>query len=572
VSGAASPPGLSQSRHAAAYSPSVETNALYYGDNLSILRDFIPGDSVDLIYLDPPFNSNRAYNVIFKDQSGAKSDAQILAFEDTWTWGPDASAQYDYLTNSARNHGRVPEKVSQIVAALRIGIGPSEMLAYLVEMTVRLLEMRRVLKPTGSLWLHCDPTASHYLKIVLDAIFGATMFRNEVIWKRSDAHNDAGQGLQRMGRVHDVLLFYTKSDSYTYNTVWTGLPQETADKWYIHKDPDGRRWNYGDLTAAKPGGDTSYEINGHKPAPGRYWAYSRAKIEQMQAEGRIVYKKSGMPYMKRYLDESKGVPLQDLWTDIDMLRAWGGGKERLGYPTQKPLALLERIVTISSNPGDIVLDPFCGCGTALVASQKLGREWVGIDITYLSIAVMKARLRDTFGVDARIIGAPTEVEGARALAEQSLQGRYQFQQWALTLVDAAPAGPATPKKGADSGIDGRLTFTDVGGQLRTVIVSVKSGGVNRAMVGDLAGVVHGQGAAMGLFITLEEPTKSMQLEAANAGEFYSELSKRSYPKLQIITIRELLDGRKPEVPLLVLPAYQQAEPEKASPGQVEMFG
>lgn len=551
----------------------METNALYYGDNLAILRDFIPDESVDLIYLDPPFNSNRNYNVIFKDQSGAQSDAQILAFEDTWKWGPNASGLYDYLTNSSRHHGQVPDAVSQVIAAMRSAIGPSEMLAYLVEMTARLVELRRVLKRTGSLWLHCDPTASHYLKIALDAIFGATMFRNEVVWKRSDAHNDAGQGLQRMGRVHDVLLFYTKSDAYTYNTVWTALPQETADKWYIHQDPDGRRWNYGDLTAAKPGGDTSYEINGHRPSPGRYWAYSRARMDELMSNGRIVFKNSGMPYMKRYLDESRGVPLQDLWTDVDMLRAWGGGKERLGYPTQKPIALLERILSVSSNPDDVVLDPFCGCGTALVAAQKLGRRWIGIDITYLSIAVMKARLHDSFGVEAPIIGAPTEVEGARALAEQGLTGRYQFQQWALTLVDAAPTGSGAMKKGADSGIDGRLTFTDVGGNLQTVIVSVKSGGVNRAMVSDLAGVVQREGAAMGLFITLEEPTAPMRKDAPSAGEFYSELSRRTYPKIQIMTIKDLLDGRKPEIPLLIMPTYQQAEKvEQESPGQEKLFG
>jgi DNA modification methylase len=555
----------------------VETNALYYGDNLNILRDFIPDESVDLIYLDPPFNSNRNYNLIFKDQSGNSGDAQILAFEDTWRWGPDASAQYEYLTNTARHHGRVPNGVSQIVAALRSGIGTNEMMAYLVEMTVRLVELHRVLKATGSLYLHCDPTASHYLKLLLDGVFGPTHFLNEIVWKRSAAHSDTGQGALHLGRTHDVLLFYAKGDKPTRNLVVTPFSDEYISSHYGNVEAGtGRRFRKDNLTAAKPGGDTLYEWTAPdgrvvRPYPGRYWAYSRAKMEEFSKAGRLVYTKSGMPEYKRYLDEMPGRPVQDIWDDIPPVNSQA--KERLGWATQKPLALLERVISISSNPGDIVLDPFCGCGTALVAAQKLGREWVGIDVTYLSIAVMKNRLAGAFGVEAPIIGAPTEVEGARALAEQSLQGRYQFQQWALTLVDAAPAGPAMPKKGADSGIDGRLTFTDVGGQLRTVIVSVKSGGVNRAMVGDLAGVVQGEGAAMGLFITLEEPTKPMLLEAAKAGEFYSELSKRSYPKIQILTIRELLDGRKAEIPLLVLPAYSQAEPvEKASPGQVEMFG
>lgn len=552
----------------------MQTNALYYGDNLSILRDFVPDESIDLIYLDPPFNSNRDYNLIFKDQSGNKADAQILAFEDTWTWGPDASRLYDYLTNNAHHRGRVPDAVSQTVAALRTGIGPSEMLAYLVEMAVRLVEMHRVLKPTGTLYLHCDPTASHYLKVVLDAIFTPVRFLNEITWKRTHSHGNVGRNF---GSICDTLLVYTKGDAYTWNQPWAPLGDDYVRKFYRFKDPDGRRWRSVTLRNPSPRPNLQYPyeaLNGITYQPHRNgWLWTQDRMRRADEAGRLVYPRtpSGALLMKMYLDESRGVRLQNLWDDIGPVGAQAN--ERLGYPTQKPLALLERIIDTSSNPDDVVLDPFCGCGTAVIAAQKLGRRWLGIDITYLSIAVMKARLRDSFGIEAPIIGAPTEVEGARALAEQSLNGRYQFQQWALTLVDAAPAGPATPKKGADSGIDGKLTFTDVGGQLRTVIVSVKSGGVNRAMVSDLAGVVQGEGAAMGLFITLEEPTKPMRLDAAKAGEFVSELSKRSYPKIQIITIRELLDGRRPEIPLLVLPTYQQAERvDQPSPGQVEMFG
>ena len=245
-------------------------NVLYYGDNLDILRRYIPDESVDLVYLDPPFNSNRAYNVIFKDESGNNTDAQLLAFEDTWHWGPNAEAQYAYLTNTARNQGKVPSTVSTIIAALRSGIGENQMMAYLVEMAVRLVELRRVLKTTGSLWLHCDPTASHYLKVLLDALFGAEQFRNEVIWKRSDSHNDAAQGARQMGRIHDVLLFYTRSDSYLYNVQRMPLSQHTADGWYRHVEEDGRRYNLDNATAAKPGGDTSYEFHGVRPPEGRY--------------------------------------------------------------------------------------------------------------------------------------------------------------------------------------------------------------------------------------------------------------------------------------------------------------
>jgi len=540
----------------------MQTNALYYGDNLSILRDFIPDESVDLIYLDPPFNSNRDYNVIFRDASGAQSDASILAFEDTWHWGPDASAKYDYLTNSARHQGRVPESASQVIAALRTGIKGSDMLAYLVEMTVRLVELRRVLKPTGSLYLHCDPTASHYLKVILDAIFGPENFRSDITWKRTNVHNDS----KDWSAVADTLLYYVKDvgSAFCWNGGYAAHSAEYLDAKYRRADEDGRPYRLSDLNA--PGGrGPVYEYMGLT----RAWRFTEDNMKRLDAEGRI-YKKSRVPQLKRYLDDMQGTLLTNVWTDINPINSMA--KERLGYPTQKPVALLERIVSASSNPGDIVLDPFCGCGTALVAAQKLGREWVGIDITYLAIAVMKARLHDMFGIEAPIVGAPTEVAGAKLLAEQGLEGRYQFEHWALTLVGAHPAGSGEKKKGADSGIDGKLTFTDVGGQLRAVIVSVKSGGVNRGMVSDLAGVIQREGAAMGLFVTLEEPTGPMRKDAAAHGEFYSPLSKRSYPKIQIITIRELLDGRKPEIPLLVLPAYEQAEREKESPGQVEMFG
>jgi len=537
----------------------LDTNLLYYGDNLDILRRYIPDESVDLVYLDPPFNSNRAYNVIFKDESGNNTDAQLVAFEDTWHWGPTAEEIYAYLTNTARHRGRVPGSISTIVAALRSGIGVNQMTAYLVEMAVRLVELHRVLKPSGSLYLHCDTTASHYLKLVLDALFGPQRFQNEVIWKRSDAHNDATQGAKRYGRIHDVLLFYTKSEAHTFNTAWMPLSKETADQWYRHVDKDGRRYNLADASAAKPGGDTSYEFHGANPPKGRYWAYSKANMEKFFEEGKLEFTKSGKVYMKRYLDESKGTPLQDLWLDIDMLRGISLAKERLGYPTQKPLALLERIVQVSSNPEDVVLDPFCGCGTALVASQKLGRRWIGVDITYLAIAVMRARLKDAFGLtDVKVVGQPTEVEGARQMA-QTPEGRYQFQWWALSLVDATPLG-GVEKKGADRGVDGLLTFTGHDGTLETVLVSVKSGGVHSTMVRDLRGTVDREKAAIGLLITLEEPTKEMQLEADTAGLYRSEVWKRDYSKIQILTIKELLEERKkPALPPYVTPTFQRAQ-------------
>ncbi len=323
----------------------------------------------------------------------------------------------------------------------------------------------------------------------------------------------------------------------------------------------GRRYRHDNLTAAKPGGDVDYEWHGMRPYKGRHWAYSRENMDKMLEEGRIAFRRTGMPVYKRYLDEQPGVPLQDLWTDI---RLHSGSAERLGYPTQKPQALLERIINASSNRGDVVLDPFCGCGTAVVAAQKLDRKWIGIDVTYLAIAVMRARLKDTFGLaDVEVIGQPTEVEGARQLA-QSQEGRYQFQWWALGLIDAQPVG-GVERKGADRGIDGRITFTGQNKKLESVLVSVKSGHVNSGQVRDLKGTLEREKAAMGIFVTLEEPTREMRLEATTAGMY--RVWERDYPKIQIVSIRELLEeGRKPALPPLVLPSFQQAERVKERGG------
>ena len=548
----------------------METNILYYGDNLDILRRYLPDESVDLVYLDPPFNSNRAYSVIFKDESGRGSDAQIEAFDDSWHWGPHAEATYAYLTNTARHGGKVPDTVSAIVGALRKGIRPSPMLAYLVEMAVRLVELHRVLKPTGSLYLHCDPTASHYLKIVLDAIFDPKSFVNEVVWKRSAAHSDRAQGSRHYGRLHDVILVYAKTGDYAWNQPYEPLSDDYVDSHYSHVEPaTGRRYRLDNLTgpggAAK--GNPAYEVMGVT----RYWRYSKARMQQLIDQGRVVQTRAGaVPQYKRFIDESGGRPVQDVWDDIAPVNSQA--KERLGWGTQKPLGLLERIISTSTNPGDVVLDPFCGCGTALIASQKTGRRWIGIDITHLAIAVMRARLHDSFPDlgPVKVIGQPTEVEGARMLAQQSLDGRYEFQYWALSLVDAQPVGQK--KKGADSGIDGKVTFSDVGGTVRDVLVSVKSGHVNVSQVRDLKGTMEREGAPLGLFITLEDPTEPMKMEAATAGVWHSELADRDYPRVQLLTIKELLDGKRPTLPLLVMPTYQQAEKVQQAPGQVELFG
>ncbi len=532
------------------------------------------------MYLDPPFNSNANYNIIFKDESGRRSDAQLLAFEDSWHWGPSAEATYAFLTETARHQGRVPDTVSTIIGALRAGIGENQMMAYLVEMAVRLVELRRVLKPTGSLYLHCDPTASHYLKVVMDTIFGPGQFRNEVIWRRTFAH---GSSL-RWGDTHDSLLFYTRSGDYKWRRVDQRLTDAYVNSKYRFEDDRGR---YRLVVLTGPGttrGPSGEPWRGYDPTTaGRHWAVPRRTVEAIRAAGVEVpddlhgqleallehgYIRfpatrfgPGVPEFKLYLPP--GQPIQDMILDIPPLNSQA--RERLGYPTQKPEALLERIISASSDAGDVVLDPFCGCGTALVAAQKLDRKWIGIDVTYLSIAVMRARLKDTFGLaDVEVIGQPTEVEGARQLA-QSPEGRYQFQWWALGLIDAQPVG-GVERKGADRGIDGRITFTGQDKKLESVLVSVKSGHVNSGQVRDLKGTVEREKAAMGIFVTLEEPTREMRLEATTAGMY--RVWERDYPKIQIVSIRELLEeGRKPSLPPLVLPTYQQAERVKERGGE-----
>ncbi len=521
-------------------------NRLYYGDNLQILREYIPSESIDLIYLDPPFNSDRSYNALFKDESGQDSEAQLTAFEDTWHWDKTAETLYHGLVTDS------PPEISRMIAALRDFIGSNQMTAYLVMMTARLAELHRVLKPTGSLYLHCDPTASHYLKNILDTIFGADQFRNEIIWKRTSAHSDAKQGnVLHMGRIHDVILFYTKTDEAKRNELYQPHSEEYINKFYRHSDSDGRRYTLDNITgpggAAK--GNPQYEFLGIT----RYWRYSKEKMEELYKQGRIVQTKVGnVPRYKRYLDEMPGISLQDVWNDIYAVQSQSN--ERLGYPTQKPLALLERIIQASSNEGDIVLDPFSGCGTAIVAAQKLKRKWIGVDITHLAVALLKYRLKDAFGIlegkDYEVVGEPTDLGYARQLAQDD---RYQFQWWALSLIQAKPlgsqSGSKAGKKGKDRGIDGVITFIDDAyNKPKQIIVQVKSGKVKSGDIRDMIGTLEREKAVIGVFITLESPSKDMNTEAVSAGFYSSPGWNREYPKIQILTIETLLNGEQVRMP------------------------
>ncbi|MHB8648510.1 MAG: site-specific DNA-methyltransferase, partial [Thermomicrobiales bacterium] len=517
-------------------------NTLYYGDNLDILREHIADESVDLVYLDPPFNSARNYNVLFREHDadpGSESEAQIQVFEDTWDWNPLADRTYDALTDSGAEDRGIPRNVIKLMESLYSSMGKSDMMAYLVMMAVRLVELRRVLKPTGSLYLHCDPTASHYLKVLLDAIFGAENFRNEIVWLRSGAKNDS----LRYGRCHDVLLFYTVGPRFTWNAQHEPLGEASIAKNYTAvEEGTGRRYRLDNLTANKAGGDVDYEWHGARPYKGRHWAYSREKMDAMHAEGRIVFQRTGMPVYKRYLDEMPGVPLQDVWTDI---RLTSSAEERLGYPTQKPLALLERIIAASSREGDVVLDPFCGCGTAIHAAQRLKRRWVGIDVTHLAITLIRNRLTTAFGSRAKydVKGVPADFAGAEQLAEAS---KHQFEWWALQLVGARPAQPTGAKgregkKGGDKGIDGVIRFRDdpKATKSQNILVSVKGGKhITPEMISALRGTMEREGAPIGVFLTLYEPTPGMRREAAAAKTWQSPTWHRDYPRIQIITVQE----------------------------------
>ena len=549
-------------------------NRLYYRDNLTVLRGCIGDESVDLIYLDPPFNSQSTYNVLFRSTAGEQSRAQIEAFDDTWHWGDEAELAFDGVINSGSSDA------AEMLRAMRGFLKETDMMAYLAMMAVRLVELHRVLKPTGSIYLHCDPTASHYLKILLDAVFGVENYRNEISWRRSSAHNDTKQGSKKCGNIRDTIFFYSKSDSWTWNPQYTAYSEEYTESMYRFVDGEpGRRYRKGDLTAAKVGGDTRYEwrvrritggewladleneylspkegweYTGVLPYGKRIWAYSKENMKQYSLDGRIVYSESGMPNYKRYLDEMAGVALQNDWNDIKL----ASGSESLGYPTQKPLALLERIITASSQEGDVVLDPFCGCGTTIHAAQKLKREWIGIDITHLAISLIEKRLKDAFpGITYEIHGTPKDLEGARDLA---LRDKYQFQWWAVSLVNAVPFGGK--KKGADSGIDGLIYFKPEDKATEKAIVSVKGGdNVNVAMVRDLAHVVDREKARIGVFITLADSTGPMRTEAVKAG-FYETLYGK-YPKIQILTIRELFEGKQPNIPLVDSASFRKAAKE-----------
>lgn len=523
-----------------------ELDVFWYGDNLDVMREHIKDESVDLIYLDPPFNSRQVYNRFLTESDGTHSDAQRRAFEDYWRWGPEAEQAYGEVAHPRGRRRDVPAALSQTMDMLRAIHRDNNLMAYLSMMAVRLVEMRRVLKPTGSLYLHCDPTASHYLKLLLDALFGLEGFNSEIAWKRTGAHSDGKQGRKGFGNIRDCLFFYNKSGEYTFNVIHTPHDERNLRK-YSLVDATGRKYQLTSLLgpggAAK--GNPFYEVMGVK----RHWRYSEANMRRLIAEGRIIQPSPGaVPRYKRYLDEMAGLPLQNLWLDIHALNSQAD--ERVGYPTQKPVALLERIISASSKEGDVVLDPFCGCGTAVVAAQKLKRQWIGIDITHVAVSVLKKRLEKEFpGLVYRVRGEPEDVRSARRLADEKWD---EFQAWVVDKVGGIPLNPEdekkVAKKGKDGGIDGYFMFRDdpKAPRSKRMILSVKAGkSLAPEMVDALHGVVSREHAAAGVLLTAYPVTPGMRKTALAYGTYDSELFApgKRYPKIQIVTVEDIFDAR-----------------------------
>lgn len=518
------------------------SNKLFFGDNLQVLREHVVDRSVDLVYLDPPFNSDMRYNVLFETDHDKRRTAQAEAFRDTWFWDQEAESAFGDIA-------RIGGPLALFVNALYGALGRSDLMAYLVMMAVRLHELRRVLKTTGSLYLHCDPTASHYLKIMLDGIFGAERFRNEIVWKRTGTHSDS----KTWSRVSDSILFYTAGREFCWNTPREAYSKEYLSDKYRHHDGDGRLYQLDNMTSPSPRPNMMYEWKGF-PFPAKGWRYEKTTMAKLDAQGRLWYptKMDGSydptrrPRLKRYLDEMEGGVMGNVWTDIAPLNSQA--KERLGYPTQKPLALLSRIISASTNPDDTVLDPFCGCGTSVHAAAVSGRAWIGIDVAYHAIEIIADRLHQTLdlkeGRDFAIDGRPNDFASAVKLAERD---KYQFQWWANYLVGVQQLREI--KKGRDGGVDGEIFFPAGPGRgFGRILTSVKGGhSVGSAEVRDFRGALEREGADGGLFICLRRPTRDMTQNAASAG-FFS-VGAEQYPRLQIVSLEAwFLDNDRPSIP------------------------
>ncbi len=565
-------------------------NRLYYGDNLDILRKKVRDESIDLCYIDPPFNSKRTYNQIYTNV-GKEDLAQAQAFTDTWVWDDRAKEGYSQIISN--HEGRFTGQTIELITGLRNVLKEGSLLAYLVSMTLRVVEIQRVLKPTGSFYLHCDPTSSHYLKLVLDSIFcpRGGDFINEVIWKRNSAHS----GASGWGPVHDVIFLYRKSDTFTWNPVY-----QAYDKGYLetkYKQSDGKGpYRLSDLTGAGwTSGDSGKDWRGFSvKSIGRHWAVSKdrlieivgaqkaarlttqEKLDVLDAHGYIYWTPrgkrggKGFPQFKRHLPS--GVPIQDVVTDVFPVNSQA--KERLGYPTQKPIELLERMIRASSNEGDVVLDCYCGCGTTVAAAQALNRHWIGMDITYQSISLILKRLTKDFGstVAQSVIldGAPRDMESAVALAhKRDDRSRKEFEKWAI-LTYTNNCGVINEKKGGDRGIDGVAYILIDASAAEKMLLQVKSGATGRGDIAKLRGDMDREQARMGTLITLEEPTKGMITEAKSAGQYTHPLTGKVVDRIRVVTVKQIVEDKLTLDLPISLDALWKAK-EDAKGNQLSLF-
>lgn len=565
-------------------------NRLFYGDNLDVLRRKIANDSVDLCYIDPPFNSKRNYFQIYNNQGG-EDRAQAQAFVDTWSWEDDATKAFAEIIDVENlSNGRFTEQTVDLIKGLEKVLKRGSLLAYLVSMTLRIVEIHRVLKATGSFYLHCDPTASHYLKLVCDAVFvgAGGDFLNEIIWKRTHSHG----GANRYGPIHDVILFYSKGPGFIWEPQHTGYSDKYLENFFKFRDERGR-YRATILTGSGTrNGSSGKPWRGYDPTSvGRHWAIPgfmrpiigktdtvQAALEKLDEIGRVIWpsRGGGVPSFKQYVDDMEGTSLQDIFDDIPPISSQAA--ERLGYPTQKPEALLERIIRASSNEGDVVLDAYCGCGTTVAVAQRLGRRWIGIDITYQSIALILKRLEDRYPanwptIEAGIVldGVPKDLASATALAnKKDDRTRKEFEKWAI-LTYSRNQARINEKKGADAGIDGVAYFLIDRETNGKAIFQVKSGGANRATLATLNSDRLREKAEFGILISMDAPTKAMREEIAAAGKYRHPLLNRDDDRIEVVTVEQILAGKRLDLPMARGDAVKSAQAIDDADAQLSMI-
>ena len=534
-------------------------NKLYYGDNLEVLRKYIKDESIDLCYIDPPFNSKRNYNQIYNNL-GKEDQAQAQAFVDTWTWDNHANEALEEIQSNYQ--GKFTSQTIDLIDGLTKVLGKGSLLAYLVSMTLRIVEIHRVLKSTGSFYLHCDPTASHYLKIVLDTVFCSQGgdYIAEITWERTSAHSDS----KTFANTTDVIFLYSKR-ILMFNQQFKPYSEEYLKKYYKHQDGKGRFLDR-DLTAGGlSGGGYNYDWKGIK----KLWRCPIETMQKYEEQNKLYYTRNGTPRLKQYLEEMPVVPLTNLWNDIPPINSQAS--ERLGYPTQKPEALLERIIKASSNKGDVILDAYCGCGTTIAVAERLERNWIGIDITYQSISLMLKRLEDSFGKNVldkiELNGIPKDLESAKALATKpDDRTRKEFEKWAV-LTYSNNRAVINDKKGADKGVDAIAYFQGDKDNGEKIIFQVKSGNVKSGDIRDLQGTMTLQGAALGIFITLKPPSKDMVQTAKSAGIYRGRYMSQSVDKIEIVTVQEILEQKKRLDVILTFEVLKAAEKQRETQGQ-----